>query len=283
MKQQTPEWFEARKGRVTGSVAGAIVGLSPYMKPKDVLRSMVRQYHGAESEFKGNVATEYGNQFEKAAQEDFELITGLEVKEVGFLQHPGYDWLGASPDGLIGDNDVLEIKCPYSKRNGGEFKSITEQPHYFAQTQLEMYCSGGNKCHFFQWSPHSYKLETIDLSRAWLDENIPKLKEFYDLYLSELDNDKHLSPLIQSKKADEAVNRYLEAKDSLEYAKEQLDQAKKELVYLAGGNKTNISGLLVYPIERKGSISYSKIVKEKLPELDLEQYRGKASESWGIR
>ena len=58
--QRSKEWFEKRKGLITGSSVGAILGVNPWRTPADVMRSMVREYHGAESEFKGNIATEYG-------------------------------------------------------------------------------------------------------------------------------------------------------------------------------------------------------------------------------
>ena len=61
MEQRTPEWFEQRKGRITGSRVGAILGMSPWQKPADVLRAMVREYHGASTEFTGNPATDHGN------------------------------------------------------------------------------------------------------------------------------------------------------------------------------------------------------------------------------
>ena len=47
--QRSTEWHEQRKGRVTGSVAGAILGLNPFMSPEQALRRMVRDYHNVES------------------------------------------------------------------------------------------------------------------------------------------------------------------------------------------------------------------------------------------
>ena len=62
--QQTPQrsqqWHEARKAKITGSITGAILGLNPYMTPDAVMRRMVRDFHSQESEFVGNIATEYG-------------------------------------------------------------------------------------------------------------------------------------------------------------------------------------------------------------------------------
>ena len=86
MKQRTKEWFYARRGRITASNVGAILGLSPFMKPDDVMRNMVRDYHNAEREFKGNVATEYGTFHENMAKIDYEMEMETKIEESGFYK-----------------------------------------------------------------------------------------------------------------------------------------------------------------------------------------------------
>ncbi len=284
IEQRSPEWFKQRQKKITGSNIGAILGCDPFRKPADVMRAMVRDALGAESEFKGNIATEYGAKFEPYAQADFEMETGLNVTETGFHVHNELDWLGASPDGLINDDTVavLEIKCPYSKRDKNYFKSIDEQPHYYAQTQIEMYCTGRKKCHFYQWSSVGSRIELIELSSTWLSENLPKLKKFYDAFLVELKNpDKHLADLVQNKQAVKLADEYRQLKAQEKEIKTRLDELKKEFITIADSKKTNISGVLVYPIDRKGAIQYGKI--PELKNVDLEQYRSESKTSWGVR
>lgn len=284
IEQRSPEWFEQRKGKVTGSSIGAILGLSPFSKPKDVMRRMVRDANGAESEFTGNIATNYGQANEPVAVIDFMLETGLNVVETGFHTHPTHNWLGASPDGFIGDDAVIEIKCPFGKRDSNEFTSIKEQPHYMAQVQYEMYCTGRNKCYFYQWSNQGTLLETVYFDDDFINSTLPKLKEFYDNYIIELSKpDKHLAPAVKTIDACRASDDYESALAEFNAAKEKLEKAKCELIKIANGSKSVIGDLLVYPIEKQGSISYSKAVKELLPDADLEKYRGKPSLSWGIR
>ena len=121
IEQRTPEWFAQRKGKITGSVAGAALGLNPYMTPMQLIRRMVRDYHNLESEFTGNIATEYGSLHEPLAQMEFVTKHGYAVHEVGFDVQPDYSWLGASPDGVFenskGEECLLEIKCPFGLRN----------------------------------------------------------------------------------------------------------------------------------------------------------------------
>ena len=69
IQQRSPEWFAQRKGKITGSIAGAILGLSPHLTRDAVMRRMVRDWHGAEKEGnQTNVAMEYGTMNESIAQ-----------------------------------------------------------------------------------------------------------------------------------------------------------------------------------------------------------------------
>ena len=117
-----------------------------------------------------------------------------------------YDWFGASPDGIVNDETVLEIKCPFSLRNEllPQFKSIESQPHYYAQLQLEMACTK-NKAHFYQWNQYSDSLEIVPFNQQWFNGNLPKLKAFYDQFLKEINNPAHLEPLVQTIETREAI------------------------------------------------------------------------------
>jgi len=193
-KQGTKAWFSQRKGRITGSRIGAILNMNHWSSPQDVLRDMVRDYHGLKADFQGNVATEHGNFYEAMATADLKLRIGKDIKHTGF--HEFEDWLGASPDGLVDDEWIVEIKCPYRLRNDKSvqnFKLLSQQQHYYAQVQYEMLCSGRIKAYFYQWTPSGAELlEEIPLNHDFIKETLPKLKTFYKLYLSELDNSKHL-------------------------------------------------------------------------------------------
>ncbi len=284
MEQRSPEWFEARKNRVTGSVVGAVLGLSPWMSKEDVMRSMVRSTLGAESEFTGNIATEYGQRNEDGAIYDFELKTGLSVEKCGFYTYGNK--YGASPDGLVGDDAILEVKCPFGLRDkeNPEFKTADEQPHYKAQMMFEMLCSGRTKAYFYQWCPAADYLETIDFDPTWIEKNMPAIDSFYDEFLAELKQpEKHLAPLVVSIEGKAAAEAYKAAKAHMALAEANLEAAKSRLIEIAGGAKSNISGLLVYPVTREGAISYAKVVKDHLAGVDLEPYRGKPSSYWTIK
>jgi putative phage-type endonuclease len=284
MEQRTTEWFEARKNRVTGSNVGAILGLDPYRDADDVMRAMVRNALGAETEFTGNVATEWGNFHEAGAEMDFTMETGMSVAKCGFFPH--LDWLGASPDGLVADDAIIEIKCPYRLRDGGDHRGIAEQPHYHAQIQIEMLCSERRKAYFWQWAPHATKLEVVNRDEDWLDTHIPILFEFYERLLKELaDPDEHLQPkrkVLNTNRALHLAAEYDELQEAMDRAKEKQKEIMDELVQLSEGKNAQIGDKKLTLVKRAGSVSYAKAIKELAPDADLEKWRGKETEYWRL-
>lgn len=288
MQQRSAEWLEARKGRITGSRVGAILGLSPYATRNDVMREMVRDYFGAEKEFTGNAATEYGTDREEAARADFMLSTGAEVQEVGLLVHPVYEWLAASPDGLIGEDSGIEIKCPYS----GKLKPLAEQPHYEAQIQLCMEITNRDSWVYYAWTDGKDHMEIVSRDKEWFSLVLPNLQafmaEFEAIVADEAKAAPYLAPLEKDLSDDEqwrqAAKAYLELKASADAINKELDHVKKELIRLAeqcGTKKAIGCGVQAIRTERQGSINYKAV--PALKGVDLEQYRGKPSSHWTIR
>ena len=268
MEQRSPEWFAARKGRVTGSMVGAILGLDPNTSRAEAMRRMRGQ-----SEFKGNIATEWGKMHEQEAKEDFEYVKNIPVFPASFVIHPTLDWLGASPDGYLGDDTLIEIKCPYGLRNGGNFKTIDEQPHYYAQMQIQMYCTGTEKCFFWQWTPHDNNLTIVDRDQVWIDENLPKLEAFYQEYLEE-------QPDLNTSAMRQKLAEYDDLANTIKDAEERRKEILADLVKAAGEKDAVICGRKLTKVEKAGSISYASAIKELAPNADLEKWRGKPSSYW---
>ena len=281
MEQRSKEWFEARKGRITGSAIGAILGLSPFSTPSDVMRRMVRDAYNQESEFKGNIATEHGVKNETNALSDFAMQYD-NYEECGFFVHPDFEWLGASPDGLVGTDGMVEIKCPYGLRHAvseSEFKPISDQMHYYAQMQYQMFCTGRKWCKFFQWSPYADKCEIVNFDPVFIEDTLPQLKAFYDIYLENIKPDNAWRFL----DGGSLVQRYKMAKAALDAAQAELEEAKQALIDATDGKGGKIGDLNVTLAKRQGSIAYAKAVKDLLPDADLDAYRGKDTEYWVIK
>lgn len=287
MEQRSAAWYEARKGRLTGSNIGAALGVNPWKTPDDLIRQMVREYHGAESDFTGNAATEYGQLHEPLAVMDYMAKTGLHPEECGFFVHPDREWLGASPDALINDDGLLEVKCPFGLRNkkGADlvFKTAAEQPHYYAQMQVEMRCAGREWCDFYQWSPNGDSLERIYSDAGWWSQNLPLLEQFYQRFLSEIDNPEHLEPKeveINTLAAKSLIAEYDRLRAVIEDAEAERKSIMSRLIEAAKGRNAVIHGRKLTQIERKGNIQYAKV--PELKGLDLEPYRASPSTFWKL-
>lgn len=111
VEQQSHEWFEIRKGKMTASHATAIgncgLGIDTYCK------EVVRKEMSSNEENWSNKDTERGNELEPIARQIYELETGNEVQIVGFIKYD--DFTGCSPDGLVNEDGGTEIKCPDDK------------------------------------------------------------------------------------------------------------------------------------------------------------------------
>jgi putative phage-type endonuclease len=286
MKQLSHEWFAARRGRITGSNVGAILGLSPHTTRDDVMRRMCMEWQGMESEFTGNVATEYGQFHEKLAVQDLQDNYDVVVKECGFIPHTELYWLGASPDGLIDDNLIVEIKCPYSLRDDESpvFRSINEQPHYFAQIQIEMFCAGRKSCIFYQWNRYDDKFEYVYFDHGYIDGILPELKQFYDEYLSM--RELPIEPLlkdINTQQSKQLLDEYRQLTDAIDNATDRKKEILSELVILSKGENAQIWYSKLTKVQREGAISYAKVVKDHCPNVNLEPYKGKPSEYWILK
>ena len=295
MNQRTENWFNARKGRITGSRVGAILGLSPWMNQSDVLRSMVREFHGLDSETSANPATDHGNNNEQRALLAFMRETGLGVEQCGFF--PYGEVMGASPDGLTSDGGVLELKVPFGLRNEqqAKFKPLADQPHYACQVQMEMLAAGRGHAYFAQYvAPkgdplaHDYVPEQINIERVeadpeWLDKHLPAISAFYALYIEELNNPDHLDPLrvvIDTPAAGEIISEI----DALRQRQKEDAAREKELmaalIQLADGKDALVHGRKLTHVAGRKSVAYAKALAELAPDTDLSKWTSTSKDSW---
>jgi putative phage-type endonuclease len=296
-EQRTPAWHAQRAGRITGSRVGAILGLSPWQTRADVLRAMVREHHGAPSEFTGNPATDHGNANEQRALLCFMRQTGLAVEQCGFF--PYGDRMGASPDGLTNDGGVLELKVPFGLRNAqqAEFKPLADQPHYAAQVQMEMLAAGRTHAYFaqyvapkgdslsFDYVPEQMHVERVEADPEWIDRVLPDLSAFHDLLLSELDNPEHLEPLRVSIDTEDVAAKLAEL-DMLRKRQKEDEAAEKailtELVKLADGKNALLCGRKLTKTKDGESVAYAKALAALLPDADLKPWTSPKKGGWRL-
>lgn len=185
-QKENPYWQIIRKGRLTASNFGCI------LNAKRVTPSLVKRLLG-EYDLSKVKAVQWGVSNESEALKAFERKTGLQVKETGvWLDESGL--LGASPDGLVGDDSVLEAKCPYTERNSTieealknssfclekkDGKIVLKKDHvYWHQCQGHMFCTKRKKCYFIVWTSKDFVIVEIHRDESW-SEKLQQLKVFY--------------------------------------------------------------------------------------------------------
>lgn len=119
MEQRSGEWYDARRGKLTGSAFSDVMNILKDGKPGASRRELVtrlalERLTGQTIDGFQNEAMRRGIELEPEARAAFEAETGEIVDEVGFIDHPVLPFVGVSPDGLIGNDGMVEFKCPYS-------------------------------------------------------------------------------------------------------------------------------------------------------------------------
>ncbi len=152
-QQGTPAWFNARKGKLTASNFGAAAGVNPWCSRQRSLREQL----GIEAFSGPPEACLWGTRNEKNAVKDYMVRTGNIVRSKGFFTHPDIPWLGGSPDGLVGEDGLIEVKCPY-------FKQVPHDkipPHYYCQMNGLLEILDRKWCDFVSWTPKAMKIYRV--------------------------------------------------------------------------------------------------------------------------
>jgi len=109
---------------------------------------LVERLTGEREESYINAAMQRGIDEEPIARTEYELDRGVLVDEVGFMQHPSIEMSGASPDGLVGDDGMVEIKCPNTATHVETLIAKSVDRKYLLQMQWQMACTGRAWCDF---------------------------------------------------------------------------------------------------------------------------------------
>ena len=109
MEQRTPEWFEARRTRLTASDVASVIGRNSFKTSMDVILEKL----GMGQKFEGNEATAHGQKYEDEAIEIYERQTGKKALRYGILYHPTIKGVAGSPDGITEDGILLEVKVRF--------------------------------------------------------------------------------------------------------------------------------------------------------------------------
>ncbi|WP_074380606.1 lambda exonuclease family protein [Bartonella doshiae] len=198
MEQRTAEWFQARLGKVTASNVYNIISKTakglPTSKYEDYkIKLMTERLTGETSQSYTTSAMQWGIEHEDDALKEYAFIYDTEVTRCGFIQHPTMEMAGASPDGFVGEDGLVEIKCPQSANHLRFFMDGNIKPEYIAQIQFQMACTGRKWCHFISYNPNFVGRSTrlrMKIKRILRDEkHIEEINKAVETFLAEIDQD----------------------------------------------------------------------------------------------
>lgn len=155
--QGSAEWFAIRCGKVTASRVADLMAQtksgSGASRGNYMAELICERLTGQPAEKFSNAAMQWGTETEPQARAAYEFMNGATVAQVGFAQHSAIASFGASPDGLIGDDGQLEIKCPNTATHIETLLSGVVEGKYVTQMQAQMACTGRKWCDFASFDP----------------------------------------------------------------------------------------------------------------------------------
>jgi putative phage-type endonuclease len=190
--QKSKEWYSQRLGKVTASRISDVMAKtkSGYSATRKnyMTQLLLERLTGQKEESYTNAAMQHGIDTESEARSAYELESFNIVTECGFYDSPDGLMSGASPDGLISDTGLIEIKCPNTATHIETLICKEIDRKYILQMQWQMYCTNRQWCDFVSYDnrlPINLRLfiKNIERDEKMIEEILSEVK----LFLSELD------------------------------------------------------------------------------------------------
>ncbi len=200
--QKSVEWLKLRHSILTSSEIASALECNNHESSLELLKRKCSPL--STEDLSSSVSISWGEKYEPIAKKIFEQITSESINNVGLVIHEKFPWLGTSPDGIVNNGRLLEIKCPFHR------KIIAGKiPYYYwIQVQAQMEICGFDECYFFQcqfeekslnftsspkdgmiytgnhldgtvWVLKDYTLEVIKRDQKWFTDNFPLLMDFW--------------------------------------------------------------------------------------------------------
>lgn len=189
--QGSPEWHQIRLGKVTASriadvcartKTGFGAGRKNYMAELTAERLTGNRADGFT-----NAAMQWGTDMEPEARSAYQFHANKRVVQVGFVDHPSIAETGASPDGLVGEDGLVEIKCPNTATHIETLLGGVVPEKYVLQMQWQMACTGRKWCDFASYDPRLPESMRLFVRRVERDDAlIATVEKDVSDFLSEL-------------------------------------------------------------------------------------------------
>jgi putative phage-type endonuclease len=191
MEQRSDEWFAARLGKVTASRIADVMAKTRngWGASRQNYRAELVAERLTEARHIGFVSAEMqrGTDLEPDAISAYEWITGRSVDPAGFVEHPTLEMAGASPDGLIGLDGLVEVKVPNTATHLDTLLGEPIDNRYILQMQWQMACTGRTWCDFVSYDPRLPAAMQLYIKRVPRDGKlIAELEQAVKVFLGEI-------------------------------------------------------------------------------------------------
>lgn len=172
--QGSEAWFQQRLGKATASRIADILAKTKtgYSTSREnyCVELALERITGTRQEFYTNDAMKWGTETEPLARAAYEAHTGAIVDEVAMIDHPTIAMAGASPDGCLDADGLIEIKCPNSATHMKTLLSKKPDNKYITQMTWQMACTGRKWCDFVSFDPRFPEHLRLFITRIYRDE-----------------------------------------------------------------------------------------------------------------
>lgn len=174
--QQTEQWLHDRRGNVGASRIADIMAKtkSGYSASRAnyMAALIVERVTGTSQETYTNAAMQWGTEQEPKARDMYQFLTDNAVELTGFVPHPRIKGAGASPDGLVNDDGLVEIKAPNTATHLETLLGASIDTKYVYQMQFQMACTGRKWCDFVSFDPRLPVELQIKIQRVERDDEL---------------------------------------------------------------------------------------------------------------
>lgn len=178
MEQRTPEWFASRAGKITASRIADMMARTKTgwgaSRENYMAELICQRLTGTCPESFESAAMRWGTETEPLARTAYEFLREP-VVEVGFVDHPTIPLAGASPDGTVGDEGLIEIKCPNTATHIDYLLGGGIPQKYMLQMQFQMACTERKWCDYLSFDPRldgalQSKIERVERNEKLIGE-----------------------------------------------------------------------------------------------------------------
>ncbi|MBV8895501.1 MAG: YqaJ viral recombinase family protein [Acidobacteriaceae bacterium] len=190
--QGSAEWHAIRCGKVTASRVADVVatvksGGYGASRATYMAELIAERLTGKPSESYTNAAMQWGTATEPEARTAYEFHANCDVQQVGFVEHPTIENAGCSPDGLLPDGGLVEIKCPNTAAHIETLLTGKIPEKYVKQMLFQMACTEGKWCDFVSYDPRLPEEMRLFVARVYRDQGaIDILEKEVRLFLADL-------------------------------------------------------------------------------------------------